>query len=156
MSGTGKSCCVILSKHRDLTTIDKGKCFIPKSGIDDINLMTSNGLKWEPDTSKGSGFLASLFPVLLCDEFLVVRAWLREKGKEILHTRVDRCVLVHVLTHICVHEGASTKCLHFKQMGLHQCTSVMVPGCPNSTNHFQRETQSKTQRLRFFFCSPRL
>lgn len=30
-------------------------------------------------------------------------------------------------------------------MGLHQWTSVMVPGCSNSSNHFQRETQRERE-----------
>lgn len=102
-----------------------------------------------PNASKGSGFLTSLFPVPLCNEFLVVWAWLREKGKErgdFTHRgRTDVALRgacshmhAHSYTHACTR--ASTECLHFKQMGLHQCTSVMVPGCPSSPNHFQRET----------------
>lgn len=50
----------------------QGKRFMRKLGVDDMYLMTGNGLNYEPDTSKGSGFLTSLFPVPLCNEFLVV------------------------------------------------------------------------------------
>lgn len=83
------------------------KRFIRKLGVDDIYLMTGNGLNYEPDTSKGSGFLTSLFPVPLCNEFLVVWAWLREKGKEreISHTGTDRCMQACSLAHTNAHES---------------------------------------------------
>lgn len=79
----------------------QGKRFIRKLGVDDIYLMTGNGLNCEPDTSKGSGFLTSLFPVPLCNELLVVWAWLREKGKEkeISHTGTEGQMYAGLLTH---------------------------------------------------------
>lgn len=48
MSGTGKNCCVILSKRGGHTTMAKRvscqrKRFIHKLGVDDIYLMTGNG-----------------------------------------------------------------------------------------------------------------
>lgn len=83
----------------------QGKRFIRKLEVDDIYLMTGNGLNYEPDTSKGSGFLTSLFPVPLCNELLVVRAWLREKGKEreISHTGTEGQMYAGLLTRTHTH-----------------------------------------------------
>ena len=73
----------------------QGKRFMRKLGVDDIYLMTGNGLNYEPDTSKGSGFLTSLFPVPLCNDFLVVQG-LAEGERH--GGRTDVCRLAHART----------------------------------------------------------
>lgn len=103
MSWAGKSCCVVLSKRGGHATMVKRVCqekrFMRKLGVDDKYLMTGNGLNYEPDTSKGSSFLTSLFPVPLCNEFLVVWAWLREKGRFHTQGQTDVCRLARSHTH---------------------------------------------------------
>lgn len=91
--------------NSEMTQLPLGKRFIRKLGADDMYLMTGNGLNYEPNTSKGSDFLTSLFPVALYNELLVVRAWLREKGKEweLSHTGKDRCMQACSHTHTHSH-----------------------------------------------------
>lgn len=104
MSGTGKA--VVLSCQRMGTTQTMARWLSCHWGsVLYVNWGPMTCIWWPATdwtTSKGSDFLTSLFPVALCNELLVVQAWLREKGKEweLSHTGKDRCMQACSHTHI--------------------------------------------------------
>lgn len=139
---------IILSTHRRNITMAKSV----QSVDDNVRCVATcawwcwDSWNYEPGTLNGScfKFISSSFVQQVFSGADLAQG---EKKRKISHRAKDKCTHA-VLTRI--GQSQDKKWVHFKQMGLHQCISVIVSGCPNSPNPFQRGHISLSLTVCFF------